>query len=126
MASLELDDSLQHPPVLQRNLPLASRCRFGGLASPAGAGGGGQGPSELDAPVDGGVPGASSKPEAPGDGDEGIDGDEGCDIVKMSNGAGYCQRKPVDLFSLCSRRFPGPLNARSIPQTHGRIGLSPA
>jgi hypothetical protein len=84
---------LQHSSTPQRNLPLASRCRFGGLASPSGAGGGGQVPSELDAPADGGVPGAS-EPEAPGDGDDGMDGDEGCDITKMSDGAGYCQESP--------------------------------
>jgi hypothetical protein len=74
---------LQHSSTPQRNFPLVSRCRFGGLASPAGAGGGGQGPSELDAPADGCTSGASSEPEAPGDGDEDMDGEEGWDIMKM-------------------------------------------
>jgi hypothetical protein len=78
---------LSQSPALQRNFPFTSRCRFGGLASPTGAGGGGHGPSELDAPADGGVPGASEL-EAPGGGDEGMDGDEGCDITKMSEEAG--------------------------------------
>jgi hypothetical protein len=73
---------LQHSSTPQRNLPLASRRRFGGLASPTGAGGGGQGPSELDAPADGGASGASSEPEDPGEGEEDMDGEEGWDIVK--------------------------------------------
>jgi hypothetical protein len=93
MASLELDDSLQHPPARQRNFPFASRCLFGALASPTGAGGGGHGPSELDAPADGGVPGAW-EPEDPGEGDEDMDGEEGCDIVEMSDGAGESQESP--------------------------------
>jgi hypothetical protein len=87
MALLELEDSLQHSSTRQRNLPLASRCRFGGLASLAGAGGGGQGPSELEAPGEGGGPGTSPELEAPGQG--GVDGadiagDDGSDIAKMS------------------------------------------
>ncbi len=83
MVSLELENSLQHSPSLQRNLPFSSRCLLGARASLAGAGGGGHGPSELDAPADGGVPGTSPELEAPEVGDEeGMVGDGGCDIAK--------------------------------------------
>jgi hypothetical protein len=87
VASLELEDSLQHSSTLQRNLPLASRCLLGARASLAGAGGGGQGPSELEASGEGGGPGTCPELEAPGQG--GVDGadiagDDGSDIAKMS------------------------------------------
>jgi hypothetical protein len=78
---------LPHSPTLQRNMPLASRCLFGALASLAGAGGGGQGPSELEAAGDGGGPGTCPELEAPGqggvDGEADMVGDGGSDIAKM-------------------------------------------
>ena len=101
MASHDEDDSLQHGSNRQRNLPFASRRRFGARASPAGAGGGGQDP-ELTAPGDGGWPIASPELAAPGvgsgpgaspelaapgqggvDGEEDVTGEGGEDIVKM-------------------------------------------
>jgi hypothetical protein len=68
------------------------------LRGPALASRGGQGPSELDAPADGCTSGASSEPEAPGDGDEDMDGEEGSDITKMPEGAGECQESPQTSF----------------------------
>jgi hypothetical protein len=96
------DDSLQHGSNRQRNLPFASRCLFGARASPAGAGGGGQDPSELEAPGESSRPGPPSEPMAPGegsgpaaspelaapgqggvDGEVDVVGEGGEDIVKM-------------------------------------------
>jgi hypothetical protein len=101
MASHDEADSLRHGSNRQRNLPFASRCRFGARASLAGDGGGGQDP-ELEAPGDGGWPGASPELAAPGvgsgpgaspelaapghggvDGEEDVVGDVGSDIAKM-------------------------------------------
>jgi hypothetical protein len=75
---------MQHPSNRQSTFPFSNRCLFGARASPTGAGGGGQGPSELDAPEDGGVSGASPELEAPGEGgdEEDMSGDGGIDIAK--------------------------------------------
>ncbi len=60
---------------------------MGARASLAGAGGGGQGPSELEAAGDGCGPGTSPELEAPGlggvDGEADMVGDDGSDIAKM-------------------------------------------
>jgi hypothetical protein len=93
--------SLQHPSNRQSTLPFASFCRFGARASPAGAGGGGQGSSELEAPGEGGGQGTSPELEAPGQGGEGEEdmaGEKGWDIVKMPEGAGECQESPQTSF----------------------------
>jgi hypothetical protein len=78
---------LQHCSIRQSTLPFASFCRFGARASLAGAGGGGQGSSELVSAGNGGGPVTCPELEAPGQG--GVDGadmvgDDGSDIAKMS------------------------------------------
>jgi hypothetical protein len=67
---------------------------LGARASLAGAGGGGQGSSELEATGDEGGPGTTPELEAPGqggvDGEADIAGDVGSDIAKMPG----AERKP--------------------------------
>ena len=94
---------MQHPSNRQSTLPFSNRRLFGARASPAGAGGGGQDPSELEAPGEDGWPGPPSEPWAPGeggggsgtmpepaapgqggvDGEEDVVGEGGEDIAKM-------------------------------------------
>ena len=117
--------TLQHPSNRQRTFPFSSRCRFGARASLAGAGGGGQDPSELEAPGDGGGHGTSEL-EAPGHGGAGeadMVGDGGSDMAKCREPK-ESRGKPS--FFLGSRRFFGPVNAASILQAHNRIGPCPA
>jgi hypothetical protein len=105
------DISLQHCPNRQSTLPFASFCRFGALASLAGAGGG-QGPSELEASGDGGGPGTTPELEAPGqggvDGEADMVGDCGSDMAKCRMSRENAKESPKTPFPYA----PGGFSAR--------------